>query len=93
MLVGDDPLTTHPRLIDELPRVAQRALDEIERTTGFKAILVVGGLTPIDGGAISTNLYVPFLLFAYLTTYMIQSHNRVFHHNRVNVLGVMGWMC
>lgn len=56
--IGGDPLTVHPRRIDELPRVAQRAVDEIEKCTGFKAILLVGGLTPIDGGAISTNLYV-----------------------------------
>jgi hypothetical protein len=40
--------------------VAQRALEEIEKATGFKAILLVGGLTPASNGTISTHLYVPF---------------------------------
>lgn len=53
----------HPRRIDELPRVAQRALDEIEKATGYKAMLILGGLTPADGGAISTLMYVLCLFF------------------------------
>jgi len=36
--------------------VAQRALEEIEKATGFKALLLVGGLTPTDNGAISTHM-------------------------------------
>ena len=44
------------RRIDELPRVAQRAIDEIERVTGYKGLLLLGGLTPTDGGAISTHM-------------------------------------
>lgn len=44
------------RRIDELPRVAQRALEEIERATGFKAFLLLGGLTPANHGTISTHM-------------------------------------
>ena len=46
------------RRIDELPRMCQRAIEEIEKATGFKAILLVGGLTPANNGAISTHMYV-----------------------------------
>jgi len=63
LLIAGIALTTHSRRIDELPRVAQRALDEIERATGYKAILLVGGLTPADDGAISTYMYVLHLFY------------------------------
>lgn len=45
-----------PSRIDELPRVAQRALEEIEKATGFKGLLLLGGLTPADNGTISTHM-------------------------------------
>jgi hypothetical protein len=44
------------RRIDELPRVAQQAVEEIEKATGFKAILILGGPTPVDDGAISVHM-------------------------------------
>ena len=37
--------------------MAQRALEEIERQTGFKSVLLVGGLTPADNGDVSTHVY------------------------------------
>jgi hypothetical protein len=36
--------------------VAQRALDEIEKATGFKGLLIVGGLTPASDGMITTQV-------------------------------------
>ena len=37
--------------------MAQRALDEIEKATGFKGFMFLGGLTPTDNGAITTHIY------------------------------------
>jgi len=36
--------------------VAQRALEEIEKATGYKGFLILGGLTPEDNGQINTHL-------------------------------------
>ncbi|KAF9792304.1 hypothetical protein BJ322DRAFT_1102818 [Thelephora terrestris] len=57
----DKPLLAENRYIqqriDELPRVSRCAIEEIEKATGFKAILLVGGLTPANNGAISTHIH------------------------------------
>jgi len=34
--------------------VVQCAIDEIEKATGYKAMIIIGGLTPVDNGTIST---------------------------------------
>jgi len=92
LLITDISLTTHPRRIDKLPCVAQRALDEIENGTGYKAILIVGGLTPADNGAISTIMYVLLLFFSYpLMAYAMQPHNWTGHCDWVVVCRVVGW--
>lgn len=44
------------RRIDEIPRVAQRALDEVQKATGYRGILLLGGLTPQDNGEINTHM-------------------------------------
>ena len=43
------------RRINELPHVAQRVLEEIEKATGYKGILILGGLTPMDSGKLNTH--------------------------------------
>ena len=42
--------------IDALPPVLQTALEEIERVTGLKSLLLIGGPIPTQGGNISTHL-------------------------------------
>jgi hypothetical protein len=52
--------------------VVQRALDEIENATGFKAFLLIGGLTPASDGDITTHVFVPppfFLYYAHVPDY------------------------
>ena len=41
--------------IDALPTTIDRALQQIECSTGMKAILVIGGPTPIADGDVSTH--------------------------------------
>jgi hypothetical protein len=36
----------------------QTAIDEVERYTGFKALVLLGGLEPLNGGKITTHVYV-----------------------------------
>jgi len=48
--------------IDNLPITVQTAVDEIERYTGFKALVLVGGPEPLHNGKISTHVYVSHLL-------------------------------
>ena len=36
----------------------QAALDEVERTTGMKAVLLMAGPIPAQNGSIGTHLYV-----------------------------------
>ena len=38
------------------------AVDEIERYTGFKALVLVGGPEPLKGGKITTHVYVELIL-------------------------------
>ena len=52
--------------------MSQRALEEIEKATGFKAVLLVGGLTPADNGAISTHMYVPFFFFFFFFFFTLE---------------------
>ena len=42
--------------MDALPSVMQAALDEVERVTGMKAILLMGGPVPAQDGDIGTHL-------------------------------------
>lgn len=39
----------HCSAIDDLPTTVQLALEEIERQTGWKAIVILGGLEPKQG--------------------------------------------
>lgn len=39
--------------IDALPATVVKALEQIERTTGFKAIILLGGPTPASDGEMS----------------------------------------
>jgi hypothetical protein len=43
-------------IMNVLPSTLQVALEEIERTTGMKAILLVGGPIPAHDGKIGTHL-------------------------------------
>ena len=46
----------HFRAIDALPTTMQAALDEVERVTGMKAILLMSGPVPAQDGDIGTHL-------------------------------------
>lgn len=85
-------LTTYLRHIDELPRVAQRALKEIEKATGFKALLLIGGLTPADGGDISTHMYVPYFFYTPKQLTQLQPHFGICHCNWAAVHRIVGRM-
>ena len=43
-------------LMNALPATMQKALDEVERTTGMKSILLMGGPIPAQDGNIGTHL-------------------------------------
>ena len=47
------------RSIDALPATIEMALEQIERSTGMKAVILIGGPAPAAGGEINTHLYVP----------------------------------
>ena len=55
------PLATYRKLmcvfscIDSLPTTIEVALDHIERSTGMKAIILIGGPTPASDGKIGTH--------------------------------------
>ncbi|KAF9777600.1 hypothetical protein BJ322DRAFT_1114895 [Thelephora terrestris] len=59
---GEDKLMAENQYIQSimnvLPSTLQVALEEVERTTGMKAILLVGGPIPAHDGKIGTHLYV-----------------------------------
>ena len=50
-------------LMNGLPAAMQTALDEVERTTGMKSILLMGGPIPALDGKIGTHLYVMIEIF------------------------------
>ena len=43
--------------MDALPATIDAALEQIERTTGMKAIILIGGPAPATAGDITTHLY------------------------------------
>lgn len=55
-------------LIDKLPLTVQTAIDEIERCTGLKALVLVGGPEPAYNGRITTHVY-GFCLSSALTAF------------------------
>jgi hypothetical protein len=82
-------LTINSRRIDELPRVAQRALEEIEKQTGFKGVILLGGLTPADNGEINTHTYVFYFISPIHPTHTIQILHWGSSHNWAVIRGVM----
>lgn len=59
----------HGSHIDNLPLTVQTAINEIERYTGFKALVLVGGPEPSNNGKIATHLYVQYLSFFLSSNY------------------------
>jgi len=46
----------HPlSCIDALPATIDKALEQIESSTGMKAIILIGGLTPAENGDLTTH--------------------------------------
>ena len=48
-------LTKTISCIDALPTTIEKALEQVERSTGMKAIILIGGPTPKVNGDISTH--------------------------------------
>jgi len=46
------------RSIDALPATMDKALEQVERSTGMKAIILIGGPTPVATGDMTTHMYV-----------------------------------
>ena len=54
--------------------MAQQALKEIEKQTGYKGILLLGGLTPAENGDIDVHMYD--YLYPFLFKLLTCEHNR-----------------